>query len=273
MPRRAGSTSGCCSSTSRQRPQVPDVLGQRVPPRHGGVHEVGVAGVVVLGVPVEPLAEAAQVRRQHHVAPADQLRARSRRWACRCARARTTCDLPGPVAVAGEDGRPGCRVRALVGHEQVGGHRHGVLGVEDDLVPPVAVARHRLERLDVEGHRLGLGTEQLGQAGTAALDPGPERGGVVLGQRVLVDGGAQPDHPLVPGRVVPGRRGQGEGAPVSCRRGHARVRVIGSLPVSVSPAARSVYAIDGLATRCSGRAPRWRSAMGRRRPGSGRIAR
>ena len=46
-------------------PEVPDVLRQRVPPCHDRVHEVGVARVVVLRVPVQPLAETAQVGRQH----------------------------------------------------------------------------------------------------------------------------------------------------------------------------------------------------------------
>ena len=152
-------------------PQVPDVLGQRVPPRHGGVHQVGVARVVVLGIPVEPLAEAAQVGRQHDVAPAGQLE-RVVGVGHVGVLEPDHLRLARPVAVAGEDGRSRRPALALVGHQQVGRHRHGVLGVEDDLVPPVAVAGDRLEGLDVERHRLGLGPEQLGQAGTAAPDPG-----------------------------------------------------------------------------------------------------
>ena len=54
-------------------PQVPDVLAQRVPARHGRVHQVGVAGVVVLGRPVEALAEAAQIGSEDEVAPTGQL--------------------------------------------------------------------------------------------------------------------------------------------------------------------------------------------------------
>ena len=42
-------------------------------PRHHGVDEVGVTGVVVLGVPVEALAEAAHVGGEHHVAALGQL--------------------------------------------------------------------------------------------------------------------------------------------------------------------------------------------------------
>ena len=73
MPMRAGSTSGWASRTSRAAGQVPQVLGQRAEPRHHGVDEVGVAGVVVVGVPVEALAEAPQVGGEHDVAPPGQL--------------------------------------------------------------------------------------------------------------------------------------------------------------------------------------------------------
>ena len=210
MPIRSGSTSGCSSQHVEAATQVPDVLGQRVPARHGGVDEVGVARVVVLGVPVQALAEAAQVRRQHDIAPAGQLE--------RVVGVRHVgvlqpdhLGLPRPVAVAGEDGRArvGASSRA-VGDEQVGRHRHGVLGVEDDLVPPVAVAGDRLEGLDVERDRRGLGAEELGQAGAAPLHPGGKAPGSLLGEGVLVGGGGQTGHPLVPGRVVPGRRGEDE---------------------------------------------------------------
>ena len=77
------------------------------------------------------------------------------------------------MAVAGQDGRPGRPVDAAVGDEQVGGDRHGVLGVEDDLVPAVAVAGDGLERLEVEGDRLGLGPEQLARAGPGGAPPRP----------------------------------------------------------------------------------------------------
>ena len=83
------------------------------PAGHHRVDEVGVTGVVVGGVPVGPLAEAAQVGGQHHITPADQLERRSRRWGPRSSRGRTTSDLPGPwpwqasTAGPGSTGRRG----------------------------------------------------------------------------------------------------------------------------------------------------------------------
>ena len=136
-------------------PQIPDVLGQRVPTRHRRVDEVGVAGVVVLGVPVLPLAEAAQVRGEHDIPAADQLEAVVGVGHLGVLESDDLA-LAGPVPVAADDGRAGRGVSPRVGNQQVGGYRHGVLGVEDDLVPAVAVAGHRLERLDVERHRFGL---------------------------------------------------------------------------------------------------------------------
>ena len=53
--------------------QVPQVGGERGLAGHHRVHEVGVAGVVVGWVPVEPLAEAAQVGGQHDVAAPGEL--------------------------------------------------------------------------------------------------------------------------------------------------------------------------------------------------------
>ena len=190
-------------------PQVPDVLRQGIPAGHGRMDEVRVAFVVVVGVPIEPFTEAAQVGCQHDVAAPDELQ---RVVGVGHVGVLQPDDLrlARPVAVAGQDGRPGRLVLPLVGDEQVGGDRHGVLGVEDDLVPAVAVAGLRLERLEVERDRLGLGPEQLGEPGPAPLHPGRERRRVVLGQRVLVGRGGQPGHPLVPGRVIAGRRGQDE---------------------------------------------------------------
>ena len=151
-------------------PQVPDVLGQRVPARHGGVDQVGVARVVVLGVPVEALAEAAQVGRQHDVAPPGQLEGVVGVGHVGVLQA-DHLGLARPVAVAGEDGRARRAVGALVGDEQVGRHRHGVLGVEDDLVPPVAVAGHRLERLDVERDRLRARARGARSGGRGSAPP------------------------------------------------------------------------------------------------------
>ena len=208
MPRRSGSTSGCCSRTSseRRRSQMFCAGDSSRPWRRGRGscrRRSGPRGS-------SPAARRSSAGR----APARRSRggpvaARSRRWACRCAPTRRPASCP--ARVRGRRGRPapaagpgGCRGPA--------GRRgpHGVLGVEDDLLPPVAVAGLRLERLEVERDRLGLGPEELGQAGPAALHPGRKGRRVLLGQRVLVGRGGQPGHPLVPGRVVAGRRGQDE---------------------------------------------------------------
>ena len=116
------------------------------------------------------------------------------------------------MTVAGQHGRAGACADPAVGHEQVGRHRHGVLGVEDDLVPHVAVAADRLERLDVAtAPRSGSGPSSSVRRARPRLTQAGIAGGVALGQGVLVGRGGQADHPLVPGRVVPVRRGQDEG--------------------------------------------------------------
>ena len=117
MPRRAGSTSGCCSTHIEAALQVPDVLCQGVRAGHGRVHQVGVAGVVHLGVQVEPLAEAAQVRRQHDVAPTGQLQGVVGVGHVGVLEP-DHLRLARTVAVAGEDGRPGWSAGAGVGYER-----------------------------------------------------------------------------------------------------------------------------------------------------------
>ncbi len=110
--------------------QVPEVLGQRIPPPHDLVDQVGVAGVVVLGVPVGPLAEAPEVRGQDHMPPAGQLGGVVAPRGGLGIVETTDPGLPRSVPVDGQDGRPGCT--APVGHQQIGRHRHVHLGVEDD---------------------------------------------------------------------------------------------------------------------------------------------
>ena len=66
MPIRAGSTSGWACEDVEGAGEVPQVLGERVPAPHDLVDQVGVAAVVIRRVPVGTLAEAAQVRGQHH---------------------------------------------------------------------------------------------------------------------------------------------------------------------------------------------------------------
>ena len=150
MPIREGSTSGCSTEDVEGAAEVPDVLRQRVPSGHDGMDQVGVAGVVVLGIPVEAFAEAPQVGREHHIALPYELQgivAVGRIGVLESHR----LGLTRPVPVAGQHR---CAGRdPPIGHQQVRRHRHGVLGVEDDQVPAVAVALHRFERLEVQGHR------------------------------------------------------------------------------------------------------------------------
>ncbi len=149
--------------------EVPDVLRQRVPSGHDGMDQVGVARVVVLGIPVEPFAEATQVGREHHIALPYQLQgvvAVGRIGVLQSDR----LGLARPVPVAGQHRCAGGD--PPVGHQQVRRHRHGVLGVEDDQVPAVAVALHRFERLGVEGHRQrawGPEARSGGRAGARAM--------------------------------------------------------------------------------------------------------
>ena len=99
--------------------EVPDVLAQRVPPGHDGMDQVGVAGVVVLGVPVLALTEAAQVGRQDDVALPDQLEAvvAIRRVGVLQPH---RLGLSGPVTVTRQHGRP--RRDPSRRDQQVGGH-------------------------------------------------------------------------------------------------------------------------------------------------------
>src|ERR1700758_510414 len=85
---------------------VPKILGERVPARHYRMDEVGVARIVRPRQLVEALAEAAQIRSQHDVSPANEL---YRIVAVRCSRVGKAADLglARAVPVDGEDGRPG----------------------------------------------------------------------------------------------------------------------------------------------------------------------
>jgi len=229
-------------------PQVPHVLRQRVPAGHGGVDEVRVAGVVVLGVPVQPLAEAAQVGSQDDVAAPHQLQPVVRVGHVGVRQPDDLC-LARPMPVTGHDSGTRRLVLTAVGDKQVGGDRHGVLGVEDHLVAAVAVTGRRFEGLDVERDRRGLGTEEIGQAGPPPLQPGRHRLEVRLGERVLVGGGGQAGHPLVPRGVVTGRRVQDE-SPGVFAHGRPFLAVVWRGGANVGGALRR-----------------------RRRPGSGRIGR
>ena len=118
--------------------------------------------------------------------------------------------LTRPVAVDRPARPHRAASRRVVGNEQIRRDRHGVLGVEHDLVPAVPVALDGLEGLDVERNRRGLGAEQLVKAAAATLDPRGDCRRVRLGERVFVRRGGQTNHPLIPGRIVPDRRGQDE---------------------------------------------------------------
>ena len=142
--------------------------------------------------------------------PAGPVAARSRRWAWRCARGRP----PGTCPVRAR-GRPGWRPRAAprpgVRHQQVGGHRHGVLGVEDDLVPAIPVAGGGLEHLEVERHRVG------GRARAARRRTRRRRSSQAANRRGLPSGSGSSctaalrrGHPLIPGRVIARRWGEDE---------------------------------------------------------------
>ena len=151
--------------------QVPQVLGEGLTPGHHGVDQVGVAGVVVVGVPVEPLAEAAQVGGEHDVATPGQLVGVvgvGGAGALEPARPRT-CPARGR-------GRPAPLARAdrrAVGHEQIGGHRHRVLGVEDDLVAPVPVALDDSRSRGEAARASGIGpSSSSGGPGSAPATPG-----------------------------------------------------------------------------------------------------
>ncbi len=150
MPIRSGSTSVVSGQDIEAAPQVPDVLAQRVPARHGGVHQVGVADVVVLGRPVEPLAETAQIGGEDDVAPTGQLQRVVGVGHGGVLEAHRL-GLARSVSMAGQDGGPRLAIGTGIRHQQVRGHRHGVLGVEDDLVPAVPVAAGGLEHLEIRG--------------------------------------------------------------------------------------------------------------------------
>ncbi len=211
MPIRAGSTKGWDSAgTSRFPGHVPDVLGQRVHSGHHGVDEVGVAAVVIGGVPVGPLPEAAEIGGEDHVAPADELDGVVPVGGVGLVEAADE-GLAGAVAVGGQDGGTGAH--PAVGDEQVRRHRHGRVGVVDDLVPPVPVAGDALHRLEIERDPIGdRGPSSSAQPGPAA-DP-PLRRGSLPAPPVGVRGSTRrsawrADHPGVPGREVPrGVRGE-----------------------------------------------------------------
>jgi len=148
--------------------EVPEVLGERAEPGHGGVHQIDVTGVDAGRVPVGAFAEAPQVRREHDVPATGQLvGVVAVRGVGRLEPDRLR--LPGTVTVTREDRR--ARRCTVIRYEEVRGHRHRVLGVEDDLVPAVAVALLLVEGLEVEGHRLGERTEEVGQSPAAARSP------------------------------------------------------------------------------------------------------
>ena len=223
---RTGSTRGWSASTSRPH-EVPEVLGERAPAGHDLVHEVGVTGVVVLGVPVQALAEAAQVRGQHHVAAPGELgRVVTTRLVPRLDPADT--GLARAVAVDGQDGRP--RARTAVGHQEVGGYGHRVLGVVHQPVAAVPVRRLAAVELGPRRDPFRPGRERRVQTGGEPDPPVAEGVEIPVGQRIRLDGGGQSGHHLEPGGEVPVGRDQGDHARPSFRPGHAHRRRTTTLP-------------------------------------------
>ena len=180
--------------------QVPQVLGQRVPSAHHLVDQVGVAGVVVVGVPVGPLAEAPQVRRQHHVTPAGQFggvvaaggapRDPARRSGTCPVRGRARPGPPSPVSAdrrvpAGRPGPTWCpRCRRP---PAAGGSRH--------TASSSVTSRSRGTRLRPRGQ----GLVETGRGTARATGSNLGR---VVGQSVGLLGGHQPADHLVPGGEV-----------------------------------------------------------------------
>ena len=218
MPRRAaGSTSGCCckdvegSAEGVPRCSAPGESSR--PWRHGRGWCRRRSGPRGSSPVVRRSSEGRAPARRRRAAP---VAAHSRRWACRCAPTRRPASCP--ARGRGRRGRPGPGgwSNSGVGDAQVGGDRHGVLGVEDDLVPAIAVTGPptRASRGRAAPHQ-GSGPRSSARRGPSTAQPSRGEGrGVVLGQRVFVGRGGQPGHPLVPGGVVAGRRGQDE-PPVS----------------------------------------------------------
>ena len=211
-PRRAGSTRGCSDEHVEAAGQVPEVLGQRSPPAHELVDQVGVAGVVVGRVPV-------RAARRSTAGPARAPRGRGgparRRSPLRDelrGRARTPATCPGRARAPRA---PRCPVR------------HGRRAPTGRPAPtwcprcrrPGATActpRRRTSSVTStsSGTRVGHGYEQVLETSPEASAPGLQRSGVAVGKGVRLLGGHQPGHHLEPGREV--RAGGVSG--LHCRR-------------------------------------------------------
>ena len=192
---------GCSARTSRQRGEVPDVLRQGVPPGHDGVDEVGVAGVVVLGIPVLALPEAAQVGRQHDVPLPDE--------------------LEGVVAVRRVGVLQPDRLGLARAVPVAGQHRRALgdppVGDQQVRRAPTWCPRCRRRSCPADSRRTatdssvsrlsgtgsGIGPSSSTQARPPAVEPPRQRRQIPFGQGILVRRGGQPRHPLVPRRVVP----------------------------------------------------------------------
>ena len=191
--------------------EVPEVALERHDAGHRGAHQVPVAVVLLVGHEVGPLAEAAEVRREHDVAGTRELIGVVVARATRHDAAHQV--LARSVAVDREHGGSG-RV-ARVRHEQVRGHRHRALGVEDDAVAAVRAAIHRVGRLDVEWNRVGHGPEERAHPRVGAYPPLLELLGIVgegIGARDRVEVQA-PVRPV--GEVAPAGHEVGSSAQAS----------------------------------------------------------
>ena len=188
---RSGSTSGCCSSTSRRAGEIPEVLRERV--RAGGdrVHEVEVAAVLVGRVPVGPFAEAAQVGREHDVAALGELVrvvavVRGDRGAALLVAEAAHLRLARAVTVLREDRRRRAAVRSC-GTSRNAGHRHRRFAVEHDRLAPVRAAVDDLAHLEVERDAVGHRTEQRVEPRAAPLAPRGDRRRIVDRARIARD--------------------------------------------------------------------------------------
>ena len=204
-PSAPGRRAGARASTSSARWRSQRLRSMRHDAVHRGAHEIPVAVVLVVGHPVGPLAEAAQVGREHDVALARE-HVRVRR-----AFVVLLVEQAADARLARDRGRgsrasPGPGSVRSCGTRRYAGNRHRRLGVEHDAVAPVGAAVDRLGRLEIERHRLGRAgrASSSSRSRTRARHGSSCAGEVVERARVGVDRGLVAEPPVRPvGEVAP----------------------------------------------------------------------